>query len=260
MKKIFAGILGTMLFLNFASAQKFSVGPELGANLIMLENEDLGRNYHLCWFDGVNAEYKFYDNFSVRSGIYFSHRKKMYESADTSEFTVFGFSPSDLEIPGVDFNVYTKTKGVVSQFGLEMPLLACFNVKEFSIFAGPYMNFMVGAWRKEATDTRIPFLQAINIDSIDQSGFVSALFPPGEAQSFTESSISDPYRVFDFGFKAGMSYTADRFRLNMYYTLGIPDYRVNRGDDEVNKHTYFSMSVAYNFGIGKGGGASSFGN
>ncbi|MBK6527892.1 MAG: hypothetical protein IPG07_21475 [Crocinitomicaceae bacterium] len=70
----------------------------------------------------------------MRSGLYFSHRKKMYGSADTSEFTVFGFSPSELGIPGVDFNVYSKTKGVVSQFGLELPLLACLNLKEFSIF------------------------------------------------------------------------------------------------------------------------------
>jgi hypothetical protein len=260
MKKTFLAIAVIFIFSNLVNAQKFSLGPELGANLIMLDNEEVGRNYHLCWFDGINAEYKFYDMFSLRSGIYFSHRKKMYQSADTSEFTVFGFSPSDLGIPGVDFNVYSKTRGVVSQFGLEMPLFACFNLKEFSVFAGPYMNFMVGAWKKEETDTRIPFLQAINIDSIDQSGIVGSLFPSGETHDFIESSLSEDYRVFDFGFKAGMSYTADRFRLNMYYTLGIPDYRVDRGTDEVNRHSYFTMSVAYNFGIGRSGGASSFGN
>ena len=259
MKKTFLAFTATFIFSNLVNAQKFSLGPELGANLIMLENEDVGRNYHLCWFDGINAEYKFYDLFSVRSGFYFSHRKKMYASADTSEFTVFGFSPNELGIPGVDFNVYSKTRGVVSQFGLEVPLLACLNVKEFSIFAGPYMNFMVGAWKKEATDTRIPFLQAINIDSIDQSGMISSLFPPGETHTFSESSLSTGYRVFDFGFKTGMSYTADRFRLNMYYTFGIPDYRTDRGTDDVNRHSYFTMSLAYNFGIGKSG-ASSFGN
>ncbi|MBK9593578.1 MAG: hypothetical protein IPO32_19455 [Crocinitomicaceae bacterium] len=54
-----------------------------------------------------------------------------------------------------------------------------------------------------------------------------------------------------------MSYTADRFRFNMYYTFGIPDYRIDRGTDAVNRHSYFTMSVAYNFGIGKSG-ASSF--
>lgn len=259
MKKTFLVILAIFIFSNLVNAQKFSLGPELGANLIMLENEDIGRNYHLCWFDGINTEYKFYDLFSVRTGIYFSHRKKMFESADTSEFSVFGFSPSELGIPGVDFNVYSKTKGVVSQFGLEIPLLACLNLNEFSVFAGPYMNFMVGAWRKEATDTHIPFLQAIDIDSIDQSGIISSLFPPSETHKFNESSVSKGYRVFDYGFKTGMSYTAERFRLNLYYTFGIPDYRIDRGTDAVNRHSYFTMSVAYNFGIGKSG-ASSFGN
>lgn len=249
-----------LFFSNLALSQKLSLGPELGVNLIMLEKEDLGRNYHLGWYDGVNAEYKFHDLFSVRSGLYFSHRKKMYGSSDTASLNVFGFSPDDLGISGVDFSIYTKTTGVVSQFGIEMPLLAALNLKEVSIFAGPYMNFMFGAYSREEKDTRVPFLQAINIDSLDPSGMLSQFLPPAETHTFDEFTSKANYRMFDFGFKAGMSYTADRFRLNLYYTLGLPDYRVDRGDDEANPHRYFTMSIAYNFGIGKKSSNASFGN
>lgn len=257
MKKFFLSFVFLSLFSQFNHAQTFSAGPELGSNVILLEKTELGRNYHLCWYAGGNAEYYLTDYISFRSGIYFSQRKKIYEAEDTSELTVFGFEPDDLGIPGADFSVYTKTKGVTSQFGLEMPFLTAFNFKGISVFAGPYIHFMVGAWTKESVDTHIPFLQAFNIDSIDQSGFLGSLFPPAETHDFNESSDKTNLRVFDYGFKTGISYTADFFRLNLNYTLGIPDYRIDRGTDYVKAHQYLSLSVAYNFRIGKSG-ASSF--
>lgn len=257
MKKI-AFLIILAVSLN-SQAQKLAFGPELGGNLILIEKTDLGRNYHLGWFDGAHVEYSFFDLLSVRSGVYFSHRKKMYGSADTSEFNVFGFSPSDLGIPGVDFNIYSQTTGIVSLFGVEVPLLASLNYKGLSIFGGPYFNFMVGAWSRETYHQEIPFLKAINIDSIDQSGVISGFFPPAETTTFSESSSKTNFRSLDFGFKTGASYTAKNFRFNLYYTFGLPDYRNSNEGEDNNPHRYFSASLAYNFSFSKKG-ASSFDN
>ena len=259
MKKLLAAAI---IFLGFSGkmmAETWSFGPELGTNLVMIEKTDLGRNYNLCWYAGGNVEYKLTDFLSVRSGVYFSQRKMMYESADTTSMNIFGFDMEDIGIPGVDFSIYSQTKGVVSLFGLEVPLLASFNFKEVSFFAGPYMNFLTGAWSKEETHTQIPFLQAINMDSIDQSGFISSFFPPATSTSFKETSSVSNMRGFDYGFKAGAGYTHKGFRLNFYYTFGIPDYRQDKGVDISRAHQYASVSIAYNFRIGSSG-ISSFGN
>jgi len=264
MKSVRIKILAILLFFLFSSTfsigQKLFLGPEIGTNLILLQKSDLGRNYHLGWFAGGNIEYNFTDYFSVRSGVYFSHRKKRYESADTNELDVLGFDLSSIGINGIDFNVYSKTTGIVSQFGIEIPLLATFNFKGFSIFGGPYIHAMTGAWRKETTENRIPFLQTFDIDSLDPSGFLKYFFPPAESTDFSESSSKDNLNCFDYGFKFGTSYASENFRINFYYTLGIPDYRLDRGTDEKNAHHYYTVSLNYNFGIGAKGGRSSFGD
>ena len=133
--KFFSVLFLLIFFVDFSSSQKLQLGPEIGKNMIMLEKTELGRTYHPGWFFGCNVEYNLTDYISFRSGAYFSQRKKMYQSADTSQISVLGFDMSSLGIPGADFSVYSNTKGVTSQFGIEIPLLAAFNFKGFSIFA-----------------------------------------------------------------------------------------------------------------------------
>lgn len=255
--KFLAVVLVLLSLTSFG--QKLKLGPEAGSNLIMLYKSDLGRDYHLGWFAGTSVEYDMTDFFSLRSGVYLSQRKKRYESFDTLPMNIFGFDPEDLEIPGVDFSMYQETVGVQTQLGIEVPMLASFNHKGFSIFAGPYIHFMAGAWSKERTDTRVPFLQTFNIDSIDPSGFLKYLFPPAHSTDFTESSSKENLRVFDYGFKAGMSYGDGPLRSNFYYTIGLPGYLVDPGLNDPNPHHYYTLSVTYNFGAGKTG-ASSFGD
>lgn len=241
-------ILLSLIFLvaNISNAQKFGFGPELGTNLIMLENTDLGRNYHLGWFAGSKLEYDFFDNFSIRSGVYFSHRKKTFYAEDTSDFSFFGFKPSELGIPGVDFSTYTKTQTVVSLFGVEVPVLAAFKYKGFSAFAGPYFNFGVGAWSKTVEDSYTPFLQAIQIDSIDQSGFLGNFFPDANTHTFYETSEKEDYIKFDYGLKLGMSYELNNIGFNLYYTKGIPGFLVDKESPYNKSHSYFSFTINYN--------------
>lgn len=253
--------LSTILFLTIfypltSVSQSISFGPEVGFNTVLLQKDDLGNEFRLGWNSGAAFNWSFTEYLSLRTGVYFSQRHKNYFGSDTSELNVFGFDLNDLGIPGADFNVYTKTSGVTSQYGIEIPIMASYDYKGFSIFAGPYMHFMVRAWTREKTETNIPFLQTFNIDSLDPTGFISFLFPPAYEEDFSESSSRKNLRTFDYGFKAGMSYEANGFRTSGYYTFGIPDYRVDRGADDLKNHHYFSFSVAYLIRIKKSGRSS----
>ena len=66
-----------------------------------------------------------------------------------------------------------------------------------------------------------------------------------------ESSSKENLRSFDFGLKAGISYRMDNFSVNLSYLYSIPDYRVDRGDLDLQRHSYFQASVNYNFRLGK---------
>ncbi|MBK7130876.1 MAG: outer membrane beta-barrel protein [Crocinitomicaceae bacterium] len=241
-------------FTSLISCAQFYTGPELGFNAIMLYEDGLGKHYQPGWFTGGMAEYKFNDYFSLRSGIYFSQHKQYNSTKDTSQFEVFGFDPEDLGLSGVDFSVYANTRTTISQFGIEVPVLASFNYYGVSIFAGPYFHFMTHAWTKEIKDTHIPFLQTFNIDSLDPTGFLSFLFPPAESSSFSESSSKENLRVVDYGLKLGAAYSVDGFMFNLYYTLGIPSYLTT--DENGPNHSYFTTSIGWKFGFKKKGQSS----
>lgn len=242
------------VFSGLSSSAQFFTGPELGLNAIMLHEDNLGKHYQPGWFTGGMVEYKFNDYFSLRSGLYFSQHKQYETTDDTSQFEVFGFDPTDLGLSGVDFSVYTNTRTTISQYGIEVPVLASFNFYGVSIFAGPYFHFMTHAWTKEIEDTHIPFLQTFDIDSLDPTGFLSFLFPPAESTSFSESSSKENLRVFDYGLKLGASYSVDGFMFNLYYTLGIPSYLTT--DENASNHAYFSASLGWKFGFKKKGQSS----
>ena len=256
MKKL-NSILFALTFCPLISfSQSISFGPEVGFNTILLQKNEFGNEFRLGWNSGAAFNWNITDYLSLRTGVYFSQHQKNYFGSDPYEFIVFGYDLNDLGIPGADFNVYTKTAGVTSQYGIEIPIMASYNYKGFSVFAGPYMHFMVRAWTREKTETIIPFLQTFNIDSLDPTGFISFLFPPAYEENFTESSSKENLRTFDYGFKCGLSYEANDFRTSGYYTLGIPDYRIDRGANELNNHHYFSFSVAYLIRTKKSGRSS----
>lgn len=260
MNKYLFALITVFFSVTNSFAQELRLGHEVGLNLINLNKPDLGSNYAVCWSGGVHSTYSFTDYFSLRSGILVSQRKKYYESADTSQLPLIGFDPSSLGIPGVDFSVYSTTTVVKTQLGIEIPIMASYNYKGLSIFAGPYVNMMVGAWSKELTKTTIPLLKAIDIDSLDPSGTIGAFLPPAENEIFVESSSKSNLRFFDYGFKGGVSFTGDNFTTSVMYNYGLPDYRISKGTDDKSSHQYFSVNVAYTFKIWPKNSSSSFGD
>lgn len=247
-------------------SQKIHVGPEIGMNAIQIEKEDVGKNFQPGWYGGIAFEYDFIDNFGIKTGFYYTQKRQRYTDADTSNILSSlgglidlgdSLDLGELDIPLLDLNSYTTTTGRQSQHYFEFPVLAQFKYKGLGVYAGGYFGFMFAARSKETAITNTPITQTIDISSFDSTGFLSFLIPPGTSESFSESSVQQNLRTFDYGIKAGIGYTSNNIGIHAAYQFGIPDYRIDKGNSDLQNHQYFQFSVNYMFPIGKKVGHSS---
>lgn len=237
-------ILAIVLSPISGRAQNWQLGPELGVNCIQLENSHTGKTFAAGWHAGGFVQSDLTSFFSIRSGVFFTQKKQLYESADTSIMPIFaliGLEDQDQ----FDLNTYTSINGRTTQNYLEIPLIAKFKYNGIGVFAGVYGAFMLNSIGKQIKISNTPILSVINTDSL---GAISSFLPP--AYTYSEEIIENASnrRKFDFGAKFGASYQFERLELNLTYSLGILDYRQNFDGLSTQKHQYFQFSLAYNIG------------
>jgi len=254
----FIGVL--LLIISNTKGQGLNVGIELGSNIIPIEKTDLGRNFHIGPYAGVSVKYDFSEKLSISSGLFFSQRKKMYFSSDTSLlmsafddfFSFLGGGSmgldSLLDIPGVDLNVYEKTKGIATENYIELPVMVSYTLRNISVSAGPYIGFLMNGKKKEEIRTTTPLLQVVDISTFDTTGFISSFLPPADETVFDESSSIDNLKRITVGAAFGLGYSMDNVRFNLNYTMSFDDYRIDRGEDEKDVHKSIRVSVSYFFG------------
>jgi hypothetical protein len=247
---------------NYGFAQLFA-GPEIGLNVIPLEKTSIQYNYQLGVHAGIDLEYRFNKAFSIASGIFLEQKKKTYSSSATTSFldnfkslfSSFGIDDSFIDslvnLSGINDTIYEKTRGIVTQYYLELPVLATAQYKNVNFCLGPYIGVMIGAKTKEETTTTVPFLQAINISGFDSTGFLSMLLPRPESTVINESSLKDNLNMLDFGGIAGIGYTVKNLKFNLYYSYGLADYRKDRMGEKVNPHQSLRFSITYLIGLTK---------
>lgn len=251
------------LILSFTSqSQKWSVGPEFGGNLIEVSNESFGREYQLGFFGGVTIQRKFSDAFSLSSGVHFSQGKQGTATSDTSALSIFD-GLGGITIPGLDLNTYTTTNSRETQHYIQIPLLASYTWKGIGLFAGPYIGIMVGSNRVDHIEKFSPGmaaldLQALGLDSLDPTGFLTSFLPEAFEDETEPENITEGLRRFDYGFKAGLSYTMDQFTIRCTYNFGVPDFRLDRGELDLQRHKFFQASISYMFPLGGKNSVSSF--
>lgn len=237
----------TLLLISSAQlgiTQDILVGPELGINLIQIEKQDVGNNYQPGAFAGLAAEYRFNDHVSLRTGVYFSQGRNQTTDFDTTELNLFGLiDPSTIE--GVDLNTYSTTTNRITQNYIQIPIMAKYAYNNFSAFGGGYVGFQVSGKTKSTTVSRTPFMSTIDIASIDPSGFAASFLPAANESLFEERSDKTNLRSFDYGFKAGFGYQMESFNINASYQYGIPDFRTDRGEKELQRHQFFQLSLSY---------------
>lgn len=268
MKKL--ALLFAMISLT-GIAQKAKLGPQFGMNLIQLEKEDHGRNFHPGWYGGAAFDYDFNNWLSIQTGIMYSQKRQTFTDSDTTAFDFFGLIDSSFAIEGIDLNTYTKIEGRTSQHYFDVPIMASFKYKGMSLNVGGYVGFMFTARTRQKEITNTPFIQTIDpavliegftgTDSTGGSGgggfggfdvnsLISSLLPAGYEEEFTEATGMTGLRIFDYGVRANIGYQPNQFGVYAGYQFGIPDYRKSP-TEKTQRHHFVQFSIRYMFGLGK---------
>jgi hypothetical protein len=261
-----------LFYFSAASCQKTLIGFSLGSNIIPIEKTAFGTNYQLGPFTGIKIQHKLTDRFCLSSGLFFSQRKKMYLTRDTSSvldsfeglFNALGASAIDLEtllgdLPFADLNVYNVTTGIATENYLEVPLLASFYHENLFLSAGPYVGFLMNGRKREETRSTAPLLQVLDLSSIDSTGLLSLFLPPADETTYDEYASIAQLRRLDIGAVFSLGYSINNVEFNLSYTLGFNDYRADSGGDPKNTHKAIRIAICYYFGSSlDSGGSSSF--
>ena len=253
MRKSILTIIVVAITLH-TSAQKIQIGPEVGINLINVEKQEIGDNFQPGIFGGAALDYKIFDNFSIRTGVYYSQSRHAYSSADTNQLALLdGIIDSSLSIPGIDLNTYTSIEGRRSHSYLQIPIQANFSFNEIQLFVGGYMGFMIAGTQKQTTTERSPILENINLEDLgidDPTGFLSAFLPKPYSETYLETKGTDNFRLFDYGLKLGLGYQMKQFGVQAMYSFGLADYRSETNTEEFRGNRFFQFSVRYMLPIG----------
>lgn len=241
------------------------MGPQIGMNLVQLEAEDHGRNFHPGWYGGAAVDYQFTDWFGIQTGVFYSEKRQSYTDADTTPFTFFGLIDSSFAIEGLDLNTYTNIEGRTAQHFFDIPLMASFNYKGLTASIGGYIGFQFNARIRQKEISNTPFIQAIDFetlingfsgqDSSSQGGFqfgelIGSFFPKGYEEKFTESTDKTNLRGFDYGLKFNIGYQPNQFGFYAGYQMGLPDYRITVPEGATKQtHHFFQFSIRYMFGL-----------
>lgn len=241
-------ILFFLFLASFSFGQRIHVGPELGMNAIQIERHDFGKDFQPGWFAGIAFEYDFLDFFAIKSGFYYAQKRQAFGSNDTTKFALL--EELGFEIPGVNFDSYVSTEGRQVQNYFELPVMAQYQFKEFSGYFGPYFGWMFNARSIEREETYAPFTQAIDFNEFDDSGTISSFLPAPFTEEIIEKSTQKNLRIFDYGMKVGVAYQSYNVGINIAYQFGFPDYRINKGENDLQNHQYFQISLNYMFNLG----------
>ena len=261
MKKLLCLII---LVSSVSFSQKLLIGPQLGMNLIQLDNYDYGKNFHPGWYGGAAFDYQITNWLGIQTGVYYSQKRQAYSDADTTPFTFYNLIDSSFAIDGLDMNTYTTINGRTSQHYFDIPLMASFNYKGLTASIGGFVGFMFNARKREEKISQTPFIQAIDIGTIigsasgsnsssggfDAGSLIASFFPKGYTDTFTESTNSDNLRKFDYGLKFNIGYQPNQFGVYVGYQLGLNDYRIKIPDGAKKQtHQFIQFSMRYMFGL-----------
>ncbi len=244
-------LLSILFIAQLSFSQHFKIGPELGMNLIKTEKTQMGNNFQPAWYSGLSAQYQINDWLTIKGGINYNQKIKVYSSADTSISPTLALIGLD-SINGIDLSTYSTTQGRHSLNFIQMPIMASFTIKDFSFNIGGYIGYMFNSRTKELYEERTPFMSTFDISSIDPTGvFIGNLLPPAQREEFTETSNVSFIQKLDFGLKTGVTYTIDNLNFNVSYLYGLKDYSNSFPSTVKLNHHYFQMSISYLFGFGQ---------
>ncbi len=264
MKKYILSTLILFLFsTSFCQNTKVSLGPEIGMNIIPIENTAIGYNFQLGYHFGLHLKYKFTESFKLSTGVFLSQKKKKYDATNISSiFDIYGdlIQMSGIDTSGLDstikaFGVNTDvietTNGMASELFIEIPVLANYKFRNFNMYAGPYAGILLTANKKEEIRTQIPLLNVIDFSQFDSTGLSSFFLPSADETTTSSESNKDNLRLLDFGFNVGIGYEMNNLHFNLMYSHGLLDYRQENNGEKKENLKLIRISIVYLFDLKK---------
>lgn len=244
----------------------WSIGARAGFSLLPDFEDQLQRNYKLGMNAGLNTTYKYNKFLSFKAEFNYAQKGKSYqyenkESLFTSFYDVFATFIDTSAIGAVkgyvDDGVYSTYQGYHKLGYFEMPLLAELKYHKFKLAAGPSMAILVNAYSKESLNQNIPLLDLISpfIDSLGVSSFlvnslIDASFPGYKDVYVSESTNSDKFTKFNYGFLFCLSYQMyQNTFFEVRYASTLNSYLIDKNND--TKLSSFTLSLTYGFDIKK---------
>ncbi len=238
--------------------KKLTVEPYLGVNISPKIENELAKDYFVNANGGLLLNYDILNDFQLHLGVGLSDRRFQYANRDTSfvldEYRFLlelaGVDVDELEMTlsqnGLQFNRYSSTNGIAKSLQLEIPVGASYSYKSFQFNAGGYFSFLINGKKSELEESRIPLLETVTIDSIDQSGLVSSFLPPAQSSQINELSNIDNLNRFNFGFRFGVGYQyRSNVKFYVNYNIDLKPYGINENNLLMNKNSFFRVGLAY---------------
>ncbi len=256
-------LITTLLFSLAVCGQKVSIGPELGINIIPIENTNLGYNYQLGFHFGGHVKYHISEKFKISTGLFITQKKVKYEAADTSSifekykslFQLANIDEQELDSIaqsfGVNTDVLESTQGMHSEVFIKIPVLANYKYKNFNMYLGPYFGLLLMANKKEEIRTQIPLMNVIDFSQFDSTGFASAFLPEADETETSSKSTTENLNSLDIGFNAGIGYEMNNLHFNLMYSQSFLDYRKDRAEDKLTPLKTIRLSIVYLFDLEK---------
>lgn len=273
-------IIIALLFLCpviLPAQNKISFGPRIGANLIPFTNEDpYGSTFKMSFNGGGVMRYHLNKNFSLRTELYYTGKKKQYEFEETSRLlnSLGGLAGSfiDTSLVGgvlnfINDTVYSHYKGISTAHFIELPLMAAFHYKNLEVGAGLTFSYLTRSKVTEELtqesallDLVYPFIDSIQFFGPIIKGVINNTFPGYSKPSVYESTNNSFLKRFDMGMIADISYhTNERLYFNFRYTRSFTNYRVNPLKDK-DYYSSFTFGIGYSFGLAPSSGLKSIYN
>lgn len=261
-------LLGSLQVLAQSEQQlsKWSVGGSVYGNLLP-EKDNLEQLFFKPGVSaGINAGYKFNEHFTLKTGLMFAQKGKMYHKEDTLSLlksfngligTIVDTGIVNSVAGYINDKVYSHYEGYNRLGYIEIPLLAEFSGSHFKFAAGPYIGLLVNAHTKESLKQDIPALDLIK-PVIDSLGFAAALvqgmvqsaFPGYNQPYITETSETADFVQLKYGYMIQLSYKIyPNTFLELRFSQSLNDYLKN--DPDHTKIMALSIGVNYSFHLRK---------
>ena len=252
--KISLGLVALLTSSILLNAQKTTIGPSVGLNLIQTEDSPIGTNFQLGMHLGAEINYNFKRRWSLNSGLFFTQKKKHYSFVDTT--TTFnaggllggiigGGTPNTNNLQA---DVFNTTNGVVTENFIQVPILISYKVQRFNFFIGPSVGYLISANRKEVVTSESTATDISSIIPGGTGGLGGLLGTPSNEPITKNTSSTKGLRTFDLSAIVGFGYSMDNVKFNLTYSYGVLDYRNNNtGDFENLSLTRFSIVYLFPF-------------